>query len=87
MALRAREGRCASGEGDHGEALAREAVAAAAETDWPHLRGGAYEALADVFAATGRDKDAKKAAKQALALYEAKGSVAAADRLRARFEL
>ena len=32
-------------------------------------------------------KDAKKAAKQALALYDAKGSVAAADRLRARVDL
>ncbi len=75
------------GEGDRGEALAREAVSAAGETDWPHLRGGAFEALAAVIAATGRDKDARKAAKQALALYEAKGSVAAADRLRARVDL
>ena len=74
-------------EGDRGEALAREAVAAAAEIDWPHLRGGAFEALAAVLAATGRDKDARKAAEQALALYEEKGSVAAADRLRARVDL
>ena len=73
-------------EGDHGEALAREAVAAAGETDWPHLRGAAYEALADVLMATGRTKDARKACRQALELYEAKGSVAAADALRARFE-
>ncbi|HEU0303815.1 MAG TPA: adenylate/guanylate cyclase domain-containing protein [Gaiellaceae bacterium] len=74
------------GEGDRGEALAREAVSAASESDWPHVRGGACEALAEVLAATGREKDARKAVKQALALYDAKGSVAAADRLRARFE-
>ena len=74
-------------EGDRGEALAREAVSAGGKTDWPHLRGGACEALAAVLAATGRVRDAKKAAKQALALYDAKGSVAAADRLRARIEL
>jgi tetratricopeptide (TPR) repeat protein len=75
------------GEGDGGEALAREAVAAADETDWPHLRGGAFEALAHVLEATGRAKDAKKAAKKALEVYEAKGSVAAADALRARVQL
>ncbi len=74
-------------EGDLGEALAREAVSAARESDWPHLRGAACEALAEVLAATGRKKEARKAAKQALALYEAKGSVAAADRLRARLDL
>ena len=36
-----------------GQALAREAVAGRAETDWPHLRGGAYEALAEVLMAQG----------------------------------
>jgi class 3 adenylate cyclase/tetratricopeptide (TPR) repeat protein len=74
------------GDGDRGEALAREAVSAAADTDWPHLRGGAFEALADVLLATGRAKDATKVCRQALELYDAKGSVTAANRLRARVD-
>jgi len=74
------------GEGDRGEALAREAVSAAADTDWPHLRGGAFEALAVVLVATGRPDDGVLAARQALELYEAKGSVAAANALRARLQ-
>jgi class 3 adenylate cyclase/tetratricopeptide (TPR) repeat protein len=67
------------------ETLASDAVARAAATDWPHLRGGALEALAEVQLATGHVDDATATATEALRLYEAKGSVAAADALRARF--
>jgi class 3 adenylate cyclase/tetratricopeptide (TPR) repeat protein len=68
------------------EALAHEAVDRAVETDWPHLRGGACAALAEVLLFAERTDDAAAAAEQALELYEAKGSVAAADGLRARLE-
>jgi class 3 adenylate cyclase/tetratricopeptide (TPR) repeat protein len=68
-----------------GETLAADAVARAAATDWPHLRGGALEALAEVRVASGRTEEAEALTGQALGLYEAKGSVAAAQALRARF--
>ncbi len=77
----------AKGDIDVGESLAREAVAQGggdglAAPARRRVRGARRRCMA----ATGRAKDAKKAARQALALYEAKGSVAAADALRARFE-
>ncbi len=68
-----------------GETLAADAVARAAATDWPHLRGGALEALAEVRVAGGLTEEAEALTGQALGLYEAKGSVAAAEALRARF--
>ena len=73
------------GDVDLGETLAADAVARAATTDWPHLRGGAIEALAEVRVASGRTEEAEALDREALGLYEAKGSVAAADVLRARF--
>jgi ATP/maltotriose-dependent transcriptional regulator MalT len=87
IAWRTVRAKVAARQGDvgRGEALAREAVTAAADTDWPHLRGGALEALAEVLFAKGQADDATAIARQAFELYEAKGSVAAAERLRARF--
>ena len=80
LACRAREGRGAAWRWrSRRGACARRRSSAAAETDWPHLRGGAFEALADVLMAAGQADDAALAARQALELYEAKGSVAAAD--------
>ena len=70
---------------DVAEAMAADAVARAAATDWPHLRGGALEGLAEVYMAKGQTEAAAAMAAEALGLYEAKGSVAAADALRARF--
>ena len=74
------------GDLDLAEVLAEDAVARTAATDWPHLRGGALEALAVVQVAKGRADDAAATAGEALRLYEIKGSVAAADALRARFD-
>ena len=71
---------------DLAETLASDAVARAAATDWPHLRGGALEAMAEVQLAKGQTDAAAATAREALGLYEAKGSVAAADALRARFD-
>ena len=76
-------------KGDHerAELLAADAVARAAATDWPHLRGGALEALAEVQVAKGQIDDAAATAREALSLYKAKGSAAAADALRARLNV
>ena len=70
------------GDHEYGESLAREAVSRAEETDWPNLRGGAFVALAEVLAAAGRRDETRQVAEQALAVYEAKGNVAAAGALR-----
>jgi tetratricopeptide (TPR) repeat protein len=70
---------------DVAETLAADAVARGAATDWIHLRGGALEALAEVQLAKGQTDAAAAPAGEALALYEAKGSVAAAALLRSRF--
>ena len=73
------------GDLELGAQLAEDAVARAAETDWPHMRGAALEALAEVNVARGRTAEAAAPAREALALYEAKGSVSAAALLRSRF--
>ena len=70
------------GDYEEGERLAREAVARAEETDWPNLRGGAFEALSAVMAASGRSDQALAAAERALEVYEEKGNLAAAGALR-----
>ena len=70
------------GDYEEGERLAREAIARAEETDWPNLRGGAFVALSAVMAASGRSDEARDAAERALAVYEEKGNVAAAEALR-----
>jgi class 3 adenylate cyclase/tetratricopeptide (TPR) repeat protein len=87
ISWRAVRAKVATRQGDiaRGESLAVDAVARAAETDWTHLRGGALEALADVRVVQGQNEEAEALAGQALGLYEAKGSVAAAKALRARF--
>jgi tetratricopeptide (TPR) repeat protein len=74
-----------AGQGDleQAEALAREAVALAAETDFLVLRGDALMDLAEVLRAAGRETDAVPFVEQALELYEQKGNVVAAERARA----
>ncbi len=64
------------------EALAREAVALADETDFTVLRGDAFMDLADVLLTAGRETESTAFAKQALKLYEQKGNVVAAERAR-----
>jgi hypothetical protein len=68
-----------------GRELAREAVDLARETESPHLLAAALVALGTVDRAlggTGADELA-----ESLALYEAKGNVPAAERVRAALDL
>ncbi len=78
--------RVAAGLGDHSEApaLAREAVALAAETDLLSVQGDGYRTLADVLLLAGNSPDATVALEQALERYDEKGNVVMADRTRAR---
>jgi tetratricopeptide (TPR) repeat protein len=64
------------------EMLAREAAARAAETDMLDLQGEALLALAEVLALAG--KDSRPELEQALALYERKGNLVMAERVRAQ---
>ena len=70
------------GDTPEAEALAREAVALAAETDFLVLRADALMDLAEVLRVTGRDDEATPFVEQALELYEQKGHVVGADRAR-----
>jgi hypothetical protein len=71
------------GAADRAEAIAREAVELATATDSPYFAAEALEALAAALSAAGRESEAERAAAAALGLYEAKGNVVAAERLRA----
>ncbi|HYX88975.1 MAG TPA: AAA family ATPase, partial [Gaiellaceae bacterium] len=76
--------RAAAGRFDEGERLAQEAVAIAKETDVPSLRGDALLALAAVRgSAPGNGAAAAAAAREALALYQAKGNRPGASEARA----
>ena len=68
------------GRAEAAAALAREAVALAERTDFPTVRADALLDLAAVLDGAA----AEAAARQALALYEAKGDVVSAARARAR---
>jgi tetratricopeptide (TPR) repeat protein len=71
------------GESERAEALAREAVALAAETDFLVLRADALMDLAEVLLAAARETDSVQFVEQALELYEQKGNVVAAEGARA----
>jgi tetratricopeptide (TPR) repeat protein len=70
------------GNFDDAEALAREGVALAAETEYVDLRGDSLLALAAVLRLAGRPAEAAEPLRQALALWEAKGNVVHADKTR-----
>jgi tetratricopeptide (TPR) repeat protein len=72
--------------GDFGEAerLIREAVEIAESTDYFEMRARALSDLADVLRLAGRIDGSLDAARRALQQYEAKGSVAGAERVRSR---
>ena len=70
------------GKLDAAEAAAREAVALAAATEFVDLRGDSLLALAEVLQLAGREDEAADAARQALAIWEAKGNVVHAERAR-----
>jgi len=61
--------------------LTEDAVALADRTDDLSLRGDAMTSLANALSASGRSGDAVEARSTALALYESKGNVAAAEAL------
>ena len=65
------------------DALAREAVALADTTDFLELRGDCRVALADVLLLAGRDEDAAEVLEEARHLYEQKGNVVSAEKVRA----
>jgi ATP/maltotriose-dependent transcriptional regulator MalT len=70
------------GESDEGERLAREAVALGATTDMLDFRALAHLDLAQVLTLGG--KDARPEFERALALYERKGNLVMAERVRAK---
>jgi hypothetical protein len=78
------EARLAAHDGrlDHALSLARHAVACA-PSDTLNLRAGTWVALAEVQRAAGAAAEADAALDEAIRLYEAKGNVAAAARVRA----
>lgn len=76
--LRARRGSLVDAE-----ALAREAVALAGETEFVDLRGESLLALGEVLRVAGRGEEAAEALQEALALWEAKGNVVLSARIRA----
>jgi tetratricopeptide (TPR) repeat protein len=69
--------RSSQGRHSDAEALAREAVSVAGESDWLNLHGDTLMCLADVLLAAGRE-DGAAVALQAAELYEAKGNVVSA---------
>ena len=69
---------------EEGIDLARRAVDFGERSDWPNYRATAWLALAEVARAARQTAVADDAVANALRLYEAKGNVAAAARLKAR---
>ena len=72
------------GSFDEALALTEEAVAILDVTDYLDWRGGGYEVRGGVLEAAGRGDDARAAYVTALDLFERKGNVVAAARVRAR---
>ena len=68
----------AAGGGADAAALAAEAVSIAEQTDSVNLRADAQLALAHALMVEGRGEEARTAAQEALACYEAKGNVVGA---------
>jgi len=74
------------GQVDEAEQAAREAVSLAESTDMLNMHGDALVDLAEVYALGGRVSDAGQELERALALYQRKGNVVAADGVRSRLE-
>jgi class 3 adenylate cyclase/tetratricopeptide (TPR) repeat protein len=73
----------AAGRLEDAEALARRAVALAAETDRSNDHAAACVALGEVLREHGRPQEAKAAIREALALYQDKGNAVAAEEVHA----
>jgi class 3 adenylate cyclase/tetratricopeptide (TPR) repeat protein len=74
------------GEFAEAEALAREALAIAEQTDWHLQHGGAAAALAEVLELAGRDEEARTYYERARASFERKGSLPDVEAMRRRLE-
>jgi phage shock protein A len=74
------------GDGADAERLAREAVGLADQTDMLNGQASALVHLAEVCILGGQPGEASEPLRQALALYEQKGNVVAAARVRERLE-
>jgi tetratricopeptide (TPR) repeat protein len=72
---------------DEAEGFARRANERAERTDDLSLRGGVLADLATLHELSGRPEEAKVALEQALALFEHKGNVVMAERVRQRLLL
>jgi class 3 adenylate cyclase/tetratricopeptide (TPR) repeat protein len=72
------------GAGEAAVRLAREAVALAEKTDSLNLQGDALVDLAEVLRLGGQRQQATASLERALALYEAKGNLVSAGKVRAR---
>ena len=70
------------GELESAEALARDAVRAVEQTDDLNRQGRVLVALAEIVRSAGREADAVSLLERALELFERKGNVVAADKLR-----
>jgi class 3 adenylate cyclase/tetratricopeptide (TPR) repeat protein len=72
------------GDAQQAERLAREAVAIVEPAQHPDFRGAAHLDLATVLELVGKPDEARASFEAALDLYERKGNVVMADRVRAR---
>jgi tetratricopeptide (TPR) repeat protein len=69
---------------DEAERLGREAVAIGSGSDYLDARANAVADLAEVLRLAGRPEESTARSQEAIRLYESKGNVTAADKLRAR---
>jgi class 3 adenylate cyclase/tetratricopeptide (TPR) repeat protein len=74
------------GELEAAVALAEEAVALAADTDYLNLQGDARKDLAEVLSLGGRVGEAASCWREALGIYERKGNTVSAGRVKAMLE-
>ncbi|MGZ4414456.1 MAG: AAA family ATPase [Gaiellaceae bacterium] len=78
--------RARQGELDAAEALAREAVSFAAQSDFLNVHGDALMDLAEVLRLARRSKEAARALEEAVRLYEQKGNIVSAAKARSLLE-
>jgi hypothetical protein len=71
---------------EEAEALVRMALELSRQTDVPVLQASALYELAGVLGASGRDKEARNALEQAMAVSMAKGDVVSATKAKTALE-
>ena len=84
--MAARAGKAAARRGDleQAEYLAREAVTMTERTDYLELTAEAHAGLAEVLQIASKREESASALGEAIRLYEEKGNLVAADRVRSR---